>query len=117
MNTTIFATGPLLLILSSATQAAPQLTPLSDLGLASFAIREQLARPQLVSTSRHLSQGGVDLVSLDWNENSLIGRSRVMQEVLRCAELVASSTADWQSQKVPLRRRAAPCPAPSGWAG
>ena len=51
---------------------------LKAMGLASFAIREQLARPRLVSTSRHLSQGGVDLVSLEWNGNTLAGRSRVV---------------------------------------
>ncbi len=48
------------------------------MGLDSFAIREQLDRPQLVSTSRHLSQGGVDLVSLEWKEDTLAGRSLVV---------------------------------------
>ena len=55
-----------------------ELPALKAMGLASFALREQLARPQLVSTSRHLSQGGVDLVSLEWKDNSLAGRSRVI---------------------------------------
>lgn len=51
---------------------------LKAMGLASLAIREQFPHPQLLSTSRHLSQGGVDLVSLAWTGSSLAGRSRVV---------------------------------------
>jgi len=45
-----------------------------------FAVHRFLGRPQLVSTSRHITQGGVDLVSLKWNEHrrELVGRSRVV---------------------------------------
>ena len=32
-----------------------------------FAIRETLDRPQILSTSRHISQGGVDIISADWD--------------------------------------------------
>jgi hypothetical protein len=47
-------------------------------GLRSYAIREVLDHPQLVSTNRHLSQGAVGLESLGWEDNSLIRRSRVI---------------------------------------
>jgi hypothetical protein len=53
----------------------PRLKPM---GLASYAIREQIERPQLVSTSRHLSQGGVEVVALIWDGSTLAGRSRVV---------------------------------------
>ena len=43
-----------------------------------FAIREKLDHPQLVSTSRHISQGGVDLGSVEWKDNVLQGRSVVI---------------------------------------
>ena len=43
-----------------------------------YAIREKLDRPQLVSTSRHISQGGADIVSMAWDGQSLEGRSRVV---------------------------------------
>jgi hypothetical protein len=55
-----------------------ELSALKPKGLESLAIREELGRPQLVSTSRHLSQGGVDLVAVDWSNNTLQGRSRVV---------------------------------------
>jgi hypothetical protein len=51
---------------------------LEPMGLASYAIREQLDRPQVVSTSRHLSQGGVDLVSVQWSHNTISGTSQVI---------------------------------------
>ena len=56
-----------------------ELPAIKAMGLDSFAIREQLDRPQIVSTSRHLSQGGVDLVSVEWKGNTLEGRSSVVQ--------------------------------------
>ena len=34
-----------------------------------FAVRKKLGRPQLLSTSRHFSQGAFDLVSLTWDES------------------------------------------------
>ena len=55
-------------------------------GIASVALREKLDHPQLVSTNRHLSQGGADLVSLRWLDRSapakpltLTGVSKVVQ--------------------------------------
>ena len=55
-----------------------KLPELNPMGLCSLAIREQLDRPQILSTSRHLSQGGVDLVSVEWQGRTLSGRSRVV---------------------------------------
>jgi len=51
---------------------------IKPMGLESYAIREQLDRPQIVSTSRHISQGGVDLLSVDWKDNALSGKSAVV---------------------------------------
>ena len=53
----------------------PAIVPM---GLSSYAIREALDRPQVISTSRHLSQGGVDLVNVEWRQRRLTGRSRVV---------------------------------------
>ena len=55
-----------------------ELPAISSMGLQSFAIRELLDRPQVVSTGRHLSQGGVDLVAARWKGNTLTGTSRVV---------------------------------------
>jgi hypothetical protein len=55
-----------------------ELPALHPMGITSYALREQLDRPQIVSTSRHLSQGGVDLVSVEWKSNCLTGRSKVV---------------------------------------
>lgn len=55
-----------------------ELPGVKPMGLDSFAIREELDRPQLVSTSRHLSQGGADLARVEWANNTLQGRSRVV---------------------------------------
>lgn len=55
---------------------APSIGPM---GLHSFAIHEKTDRPQILSTSRHLSQGAVDLESVAWENNlTLTGRSRVV---------------------------------------
>ena len=53
---------------------------LGPMGLSSYAIRARQPHPQLVSTSRHLSQGGVDLTDVRWNADTrtLSGRSRVV---------------------------------------
>lgn len=53
-----------------------ELDELEPFGLESFAIREKLDRPQLISTNRHLSQGAAEIEMLRWEENSLKGRSR-----------------------------------------
>ena len=51
------------------------------MGLHSFALRVRADHPQIVSTSRHLSQGGVDLRDVRWDAaaRTLSGVSRVVQ--------------------------------------
>lgn len=44
-----------------------------------YGIREQLDRPQIVSTNRHITQGGVDLVAVEWKSRALKGRSNVVR--------------------------------------
>jgi hypothetical protein len=36
-------------------------------GTRTYAIRPRLDRPQVLSTSRHISQGGADLMSVNWD--------------------------------------------------
>ncbi|MBI9018286.1 MAG: NPCBM/NEW2 domain-containing protein [Phycisphaerae bacterium] len=55
-----------------------QLGKLEPMGLQSLAIREKLDRPQLVSTSRHLSQGAAEIEKMVWLDNAIDGRSRVI---------------------------------------
>ena len=43
-----------------------------------YAIRERLDHPQVVSTSRHISQGGVDLDDVSWAAGKLSGVSEVV---------------------------------------
>ena len=51
------------------------------MGLHSFAIREKSDRPQILSTSRHLSQGAAELEVVAWeNAFTLTGRSRVVAD-------------------------------------
>ncbi len=49
-------------------------------GVQVYAIRQKLDRPQVVSTSRHISQGGVDLKQVRWQPqtHTLAGRSSVV---------------------------------------
>jgi hypothetical protein len=49
-------------------------------GMAVFAIREARAHPWVISTTRHLSQGGVDLTDARWDAASqdLSGKSAVV---------------------------------------
>ncbi len=47
-------------------------------GLESLSIREKLDRPQLLSTNRHLSQGAAEVEMMHWEDNSLVGRSRMV---------------------------------------
>jgi alpha-galactosidase len=61
-----------------AFRGSVELPAIKPMGLDSFAIREQLDHPQIVSTSRHLSQGGLDLVAVEWKANILAGKSRVV---------------------------------------
>ena len=46
------------------------LPAIESMGLRSYALREKLDRPQLLSTSRHLSQGGVDLAEVRWADSA-----------------------------------------------
>jgi hypothetical protein len=46
--------------------------------LRSYSLRQLEDHPQIVSTSRHLSQGAVDLVSVDWDGHRLSGKSQVI---------------------------------------
>jgi alpha-galactosidase len=43
-----------------------------------FVVREELQRPQFLSSSRHITGGGHDLEALDWAANVLTGRSLVV---------------------------------------
>jgi len=54
---------------------------LDPLGLSVYSIRKTLDRPQILSTSRHITQGGVDLENLSWNghERVLTGASHVVR--------------------------------------
>ena len=57
-----------------------QLEALEPYGLESLAIREKLDRPQMLSTNRHLSQGAAEVEMMRWEEDRLIGRSRMVVE-------------------------------------
>ena len=57
-----------------------KLDTLNTYGLESFAIREKLNHPQLVSTNRHLSQGAAEIEKLLWTGTALQGRSRIVAE-------------------------------------
>ena len=54
----------------------------SDNGLQVFAIRQAREYPWVLSTSRHISQGGVDLINLRWegSNRTLSGESAVVRE-------------------------------------
>jgi len=41
-------------------------------------IRERKLHPQVITTSRHVTGGGVDLVDVQWRDGTLSGRSRVV---------------------------------------
>ena len=53
---------------------------LTAMGLASYAIRERTGRPQLVSTSRHLTQGAVEVEAMQWQAETLSGLSRLVAD-------------------------------------
>ena len=57
-----------------------KLGKLGAYGIESFAIREKLNRPQLVSTNRHISQGAAELEKLIWEDNTIKGRSKMIVE-------------------------------------
>ncbi len=66
--------------LGEASTAAPVPLTLRPCASQVLAVRPALDRPQILSTSRHLTQGAVDLASLDWDEatQTLSAVSRVV---------------------------------------
>jgi len=50
----------------------------ADHELRSYALRKLEPHPQIVSTSRHLSQGAADLISVVWKDDTLSGSSHVI---------------------------------------
>jgi len=65
-----------------------------------FAIREKLDRPQLVSTSRHISQGAVEITSLNWmpGVNAIEAVSNlIMGETY---EITVRAPAGWKPREV-----------------
>jgi alpha-galactosidase len=47
-------------------------------GVQVFCIRERLTHPQLLTSNRHVSCGGVDLADLSWDAGTLVGQSDVV---------------------------------------
>lgn len=47
--------------------------------VATYALRKTLRRPQILSTSRHISQGAVDLERVIWKDRTLSGVSQVVR--------------------------------------
>ena len=41
-------------------------------------IREQLGRPQVLATNRHVTGGGPDLLAVQWSDGVITGRSAVV---------------------------------------
>jgi len=66
-----------------------------------IAIRPLLERPVLVSTSRHITQGIVDVMEEDWNNraNTLSGKSKVVGEDPYEIRIFAPTSA-WQALQV-----------------
>ncbi|MCX6878111.1 MAG: hypothetical protein NTW21_30505 [Verrucomicrobia bacterium] len=66
--------------LVAVNHGAFEVEALGPRGTRTYAIRPRLTRPQLLSTSRHISQGGADLEDVTWNASTrtLSGRSRVV---------------------------------------
>ena len=66
--------------LVAVNKGAFEVEALGPRGTRTYAIRPRLDRPQLLSTSRHISQGGTDLENVTWNASTrtLSGRSRVV---------------------------------------
>jgi len=52
---------------------------LSPNAIHTYSIREATNHPQIISTNRHLTQGGVDLENVSWKKNVLSGESKVVQ--------------------------------------
>lgn len=47
--------------------------------IGTYSIREKTSHPQIVSTNRHITQGGADLVNVSWKNNILSGKSKVIK--------------------------------------
>jgi hypothetical protein len=64
-----------------------------------FAIREKLDRPQLLSTSRHIGQGAVELTELAWKPGTLAleGVSKLLTG--DPYEITVHMPAGWKAQK------------------
>lgn len=52
---------------------------LDSKGLSTYSIRKTVDHPQILSTSRHISQGAADLVSVTYKDKVLKGRSKVVR--------------------------------------
>jgi hypothetical protein len=57
-----------------------QISSLAPKEIQTFSIRQKVGHPQIVSTNRHLSQGGCDLIDVTWNQNTLSGKSKVVKD-------------------------------------
>lgn len=75
-----------------------------------FSIREKTSHPQLISTNRHLTQGGYDLLFTNWKQNNLIGKSKVVKNdryelyvYLPKTYNIQSATVDNKEMKVLLK--------------
>jgi hypothetical protein len=66
--------------LVAVNKGAFEVEALGPRGTRTYAVRPRLDHPQLLSTSRHISQGGADLENVSWNASTrtLSGRSRVV---------------------------------------
>jgi len=67
------------------------------------AVRPRLDRPQLISTSRHLTQGMVDVLEENWNESKsvLSGRSKVVaDDPYELRIVLPSGKSNWQMDSV-----------------
>jgi hypothetical protein len=43
-----------------------------------FCLRERAPHPQILATGRHITGGGIDLLDVEWKDNRLSGKSRVV---------------------------------------
>ena len=56
------------------------LAKLPPMGLGSYAIRELLDHPQLVTTTRHFSQGAAEITAMQWKNKKLQGISKIVAD-------------------------------------
>ena len=70
-----------------------------------FVIRERTSSPQLLSSSRHISSGGVDLTDVRWNKPELVGSSMVLAGdpyTLVFTEPAGTKLASFECSQLPL---------------